>query len=98
MKYKVKDRLSFLKHKLMKAGSPQKTFTFQGKTYPYFHHGYNRTWANERAVEIPIVWSPVLECRGKILEVGNVLGHYFPFDQAVVDKYEKGTNVINADI
>jgi SAM-dependent methyltransferase len=37
--------------------------------------------------------------KGKsILEVGNVLSHYFPVNHDVVDKYEKVEGVINRDI
>jgi len=74
-------------------------FTFQGKTYYYFYHRYNSTWGNERAVEIPIIWDIVKEHRGKtILEVGNVLSHYFDVDHDIVDKYEIAKNVINEDV
>jgi len=43
-----------------------KTFTFQGSSYSYFFHEYNRTWRNPRAVEIPIVWRIVEEHRKKV--------------------------------
>jgi SAM-dependent methyltransferase len=79
----------------------RKVFVFQGKRYSYFHRFYNATWINERAVEIPIVWEMVAECRQRgrrILEVGNVLSHYFLVDHDVVDKYEKASRVINEDI
>jgi SAM-dependent methyltransferase len=69
--------------------------------YPYLHHPYNHTWLNERAVEVPIVQRLVAEQppAARVLEVGHVLGHY---DQArphdVLDKYERGGGVINADV
>jgi hypothetical protein len=75
-----------------------KTFKFQGHVYHYYTNKYNTTWKNERAVEIPVVWEIVKNCRGKILEVGNVLSHYHPFSHDVVDKYEKVKGVINQDI
>ncbi|MGZ4934111.1 MAG: hypothetical protein ACXV49_06390 [Halobacteriota archaeon] len=34
----------------------------------------------------------------QILEVGNVLSHYFPLHHDVVDKHETGINVLNKDI
>ena len=34
----------------------------------------------------------------KILEVGNVLSHYFPINHDVLDKYEKAKGVINKDV
>jgi len=75
------------------------TFFFMGRRYHYFLHEYNLTWRNERTVEVPIFWDIVTRYRGKeILEVGNVLSHYFPADHDVVDKYEKAVNVVNADI
>jgi hypothetical protein len=79
--------------------SRSRTFAFEGHTYSYFFHEYNRTWANERAVEIPIVWEMMKKYRGKrILEVGNVLSHYFKVDHDIVDKYERANGVINQDI
>jgi hypothetical protein len=59
---------------------------------------YNYTWRNERAVEIPILWEIVKNTKGNILEVGNVLSHYFPVKHDVIDKYEKAPNVINLDV
>jgi hypothetical protein len=74
-------------------------FNFQGKKYGYLYIRYNRTWRNERAVEIPITWEVVKRFQGKnILEFGNVLSHYFPVSHEVVDKYEKAPGVINQDI
>jgi len=87
--------------KVFKTEKPFKTgaFTFQGKTYSYFSHPYNTTWNNERAVEIPIIWEIVKKHSGRnILEVGNVLSHYFPVDHEIVDKYEKAHGVINQDV
>jgi SAM-dependent methyltransferase len=76
-----------------------RTFAFEGHTYSYFFHKYNRTWANERAIEIPIVCEMMKEYRGKrILEAGNVLSHYFQVDHDIVDKYERADGVINQDI
>ena len=67
-----------------------KAFSMNGQEYPYFVHPYNRTWANERAVEIPVVRSFLEESQGKrVLEVGNVLSHYGPVTHQVLDKYER---------
>ncbi len=71
-------------------------FQFQGESYPYFYHPYNVTWRNERCVEISLA-RKVLEGK-RILEVGNVLSHYFPVSHDVLDKYEKGNGVINEDV
>lgn len=74
-------------------------FSFNGKSYRYFCHPYNTTWRNERRVEVPVVWTEVVKNQGKqILELGNVLSHYFTFDHDVVDKYEQAPSVINKDI
>jgi len=76
-----------------------RTFTFQNDTYNYFCHQYNTTWRNERAVEIPIIWKIVKKHHEqKILEIGNVLSHYFPVNHDILDKYEKADGVINQDV
>ena len=76
-----------------------KTFQFNGREYEYLYHPYNRTWKNERGVEIPIFRELLLQHQGKrVLEVGNVLSHYFPIQHDVVDKYEVSSGVINKDI
>ncbi|MCP9447306.1 MAG: class I SAM-dependent methyltransferase [Nitrospira sp.] len=76
-----------------------KIFRFNGKEYEYFYHPYNKTWKNERGIEIPIFREILLSHHGKrILEVGNVLSHYFPVRHDVVDKYEVSSGVINQDI
>ncbi|MEJ2051834.1 MAG: hypothetical protein P8Y60_18740 [Calditrichota bacterium] len=76
-----------------------KSIQFKGKELPLFFHRYNHTWLNERLIEIPIFKSLLDENKGKrILEVGNVLSHYFPVSHKIVDKYEKSENVINQDI
>lgn len=76
-----------------------KTFQFDGREYEYLYHPYNRTWKNERGVEIPIFRELLLKYEGKrVLEVGNVLSHYFPIHHEVIDKYEVSSGVINQDI
>lgn len=57
------------------------------------------TWRGERAVEVPIIWEIVKKHHGKrILEVGNVLSHYFSVNHDILDKYEKAEGVINQDV
>jgi len=88
-------------HYYYKIFKPSRTFTFKGKTYNYFYHRYNTTWRNERAVEVPIIWEIVTRSKSKrmhILEVGNVLSHYFPIQHDVLDQYEKAHGVINQDV
>lgn len=88
----------FLKMRLTRCVR-DKTFRFDGREYEYPFHPYNRTWKNERSVEIPIVRAILLRHHGaRILEVGNVLAHYFPIQHDVIDKYEVLPGVINQDI
>ena len=76
-----------------------KTFKFNGNRYKYFEHEYNKTYSNERVIEVPIIWKIVEENKDKkILEVGNVLSHYFNVSHDIVDLEEKYENVINKDI
>jgi SAM-dependent methyltransferase len=74
-------------------------FVFNNRKYKYFKHAYNGTWANERAIEIPIFLNIVDFYKGKnILEVGNVLSHYKKFKHDIVDLDEKAEGVINEDV
>lgn len=85
---------------LMKRRNAGKTFSVEGKAYPYFIHHYHSTWTNERAVEVPLVAELVASVSpgARSLEVGNVMGYYLDFPRTVVDKYEPGAGVINEDI
>lgn len=75
------------------------TFYFNHKEYNYFNHKYNFTWKNERTVEVPILWSIVKNNKNKrILEIGNVLAHYYQIHHDVLDKYEIAPAVINEDV
>jgi len=73
-------------------------FSFEGARHRYFYHRYNRTWRNERAVEVPLVRER-LRAAGpaRLLEVGNVLGHYLPRGHDVLDKYDDAPGVIRED-
>jgi hypothetical protein len=76
-----------------------KTFRFGGKTYEYLYHMYNKTWKNERGVEIPIFRELLMQYQNKrILELGNVLAHYCPVRHDIVDKYEVAPGVISRDV
>lgn len=87
---------SLIKYKVFRRW---KTFSFQNKKYNYFIAFYNNTWINERIVEIPIAMDFINKFYGKrILEVGNVLSHYYPFEHDVVDKYDTASGIINEDI
>lgn len=78
---------------------PRREIDFDGRQLPYFYHRYNLTWANERAIEVPI-GRACLEgvAPAQILEIGNVLSHYGPVEHDILDKFETGAGVINEDI
>ena len=62
-------------------------------------HDYHYTWLNERAVEVALALDLLERHPGaSVLEVGNVLGHYVPFEHTVVDKYEQAPGVLNEDV
>jgi len=78
---------------------PSKEFEFNSGKYRYFYRTYNRTWQNERCIEVPIFLDFLKSLHSKkILEIGNVLSHYVRSNWDIVDKYEGGKNVINEDI
>ena len=77
---------------------PRGSFTFAGHSYDYVADPHNFTWMHERAVEIPLARALVEEARGRVLEVGHVLGHYGVTGHEVVDKYERAPGVRNADV
>ena len=77
------------------------TFTYNGTELEEFHHPYNHTRLNERAIEIPIAQAWLANQIGdRGLEVGNVLGHYdldIP-PRTIVDRFEEGDGVTNIDL
>ena len=74
-------------------------FEFEDKSLPLLYHRYNMTWANERAVEVPIAAEFLRRFAGKrVLEVGNVTPYYLDTSHTVLDKYERGLSIINEDI
>jgi len=90
---------SYIRYNYYKVIGKSRTFKFNGQNYTYFNHWYNTTWNNERAVEIPIICRFIRENKkDNMLEIGNVLSHYFNMDHDVVDKYEKAQGVINEDV
>ena len=85
--------------KAVSVSKAEQTFSIRGKNYHYFYHDYNKAWANERTVEVPIINDVLLHTQAKkILELGNVMSHYFSVDHTIVDKYETGPAVLNEDI
>jgi hypothetical protein len=76
-----------------------KTFTLQGRKYPYFYDIINETWANERVIEVSLALDLFQKYKHKkILEIGNVLSNYIKVEHDVIDKYEKDPHVINEDV
>jgi SAM-dependent methyltransferase len=76
----------------------RREFRLGDETYHYALYAYNLTWSNERAVELPVVRRLVERNPGRILEVGNVLSHYYEVRHVVVDKYERARGVLNCDV
>jgi len=77
----------------------KRTFVYNGHDVEYFEHPYNRTWVNERTVEVPVIWELMRRhSPSDVLEIGNVISHYFQFGHTVVDKYEKGRGTIQQDV
>lgn len=71
-------------------------FELDGVKYEYYIGGF---WNNERAVENSIIYREVRNAKGRdILEIGNVLMHYYVISHEVVNKYEKAVGVLNVDI
>ena len=74
--------------------------TFDGAAGPYLRPRYNWTWLNERAVEVPLARRALATrpAEARVLEVGNVLGHYGVAGHVVVDRYETAPGVVNEDV
>lgn len=74
-------------------------FELRGERHRYLFHRYKLSWLTERAVEVPVVQAIVDRHAGRrVLEVGNVLGHYRPQTHQVLDKYEQAPGVLNRDV
>jgi hypothetical protein len=79
----------------------ERRFVLDGESYIYHVARGNRTWDNERAVELPVMWRELRRHGGGagVLEVGNVLGHYYDTGHPVLDKYEQHGRVTwNEDV
>ena len=94
---RIKDEFLYLSVRYLR---PEKYFTYNGKKYQYLISRYNYSWKNERTVEVPLIYYHVLKVKKNknILEIGNVLSHYYKIDHDIVDKYEKAPGVINEDV
>ncbi len=85
---------------LSRAAGRHPTFEYHGESMEFFWHPYNRTWLNERALEIPIARAFIARFgeASNGLEIGNVMSHYQPVSHRVVDKYEVSPGVENLDV
>lgn len=93
---KCRNRMALLSYRVFRSW---RVFRLDGQRYRYFYQLYNHTWRNERAVEIPVMRRWLMSCDpGAVLEVGNVMGHYFPVTHDIIDKYEKAPGVVNRDV
>lgn len=73
-------------------------FLVDGVRHTQLVHPYNRTWRNERAVEVPLAEAFLDRVDGPVLELGNVLANYGRSGHVVVDKYELKPGVRNVDV
>lgn len=88
-----------IEYPVMRKRRADERFVLFGEAIPYAYHLYSQTWRNERSIEIAVAHhflrqGPV----GRMLEVGNVMGHFGYLGHDVIDRYEKVEGVINADI
>jgi hypothetical protein len=97
--WRIQNKIDKYSYYFLKIYNLFRVFQFKDQRYHYFCHRYNMTWINERSVEIPIAKDLIKNySEDKILEVGNVLSHYFKVSHDIVDKFEKAEKVINQDI
>jgi hypothetical protein len=76
-----------------------RSFQIQQYSFEYVIHRYNATWRNERAVELALASRFIKFCGSeRLLEVGNVTGHYMPSKHVVIDKYESSPGILNIDV
>lgn len=87
-----------LKYQISKRKTSNNRFSCGLTEYKYDTRKKNDVRYSERTVELPIAIKYVNDCKGSILEVGNVLNQYYHFPHTVVDKYEISQGVINTDI
>jgi len=66
------------------------TFAYEGRPLTYHVDGGNKPFDNERAVELAVAKLALdaHDDHATVIEVGNVLSHYFPKTHSVLDKFE----------
>jgi hypothetical protein len=73
---------------------------YNGKEYPYLDHWHSRAWENDKAILGPIGLKFIGGYPGaEVLEIGNVLSHYYGSNHLVLDRYERNkyNNVLKAN-
>jgi hypothetical protein len=76
-----------------------KKFIFNSIELNYFYHFYNKTYENERIIEIPILLELLSKYKiNNYYELGNVLINYGIKGHPVIDKYDNSENIIKEDI
>lgn len=74
------------------------SFQLNNLNFKYFINHYNKTYNNERTIEVSLAKYFFEVSRNKqIIELGNVSKHYFQKTHRVIDKYEKSKGVENID-
>ena len=92
----LKTLANYWRHRALRS---RRSFALAGRKYQYYFGRYNTTWHHERAVEVPVAWEVVRRFDpDRVLEVGNVLPHYFQTRHTVLDKDEADPRVVNADV
>jgi hypothetical protein len=88
-----------IEYPVMRRRRSGKRFTLFGEQVPFAYHLYSQTWRNERCLEIAVAHH-FLKQRpaGRMLEVGNVLGHFGYVGHDVIDRYEQVEGILNEDI
>lgn len=89
--------LARVEHQRWRRRGPYR-FLVHGDEHVQLVHLHNRTWRNERAVEVPIGLAFLDRLGGPQLELGNVLSNYGRTGHVVVDKYEHRPGVLNIDV
>ena len=84
---------------LMRRRRAGERFPLFGEEVPYAYHLYSQTWRNERCLEIAVAHHFLAQRpAGRLLELGNVLGHFGYVGHDVIDRYEPVEGIINEDI
>lgn len=88
-----------LEYPVMRKRRSGKRFRFFGEELPFAYHLYSQTWRNERSLEIAVAHHFLRQRpAGRMLELGNVLGHFGYLGHDVIDRYEKVDGIINEDV